>query len=186
MVSTGTRSTRLIILRGDAASGKTTTALALRPLLGERTALIHQDQFRRELLHGPDRLRRAADACVLILGVARQALDLGYDVILDGVFNLRDYAEPLRRLHDDHLGTTLIYQFDVGIDETIRRHSGRALAAAFGEDKLREWYDGWQPLSWYDEARVRGDVSTDDLVTTILKDLTHQRSRRDAAEDESS
>lgn len=76
----GSASTRLVILRGDAASGKTTTALALRPALGPRTALIHQDQFRRELLENPDRMQRAKDASVLIITAARQALDLGYDV----------------------------------------------------------------------------------------------------------
>lgn len=84
MADTGSDSTRLVILRGDAASGKTTTATALRPKLGERVALISQDHFRRELLHDPDRLRRSRDASVLIVGAARQALDLGYDVILDG------------------------------------------------------------------------------------------------------
>ncbi len=50
VTSVGTPSTRLVILRGDAASGKTTTALALRGRLSSKVALIHQDYFRRELL----------------------------------------------------------------------------------------------------------------------------------------
>lgn len=178
MALTGSDSTRLIILRGDAASGKTTTATALRSELGERVALISQDHFRRELLHGADRLQRSRDASILITGTARQALELGYDVILDGIFNLRDYSDAFERLHREHRGTTLIYQFDVGLDETIRRHAGRPLASEFGEDEIRRWHDGWQPLPWFDERRVGPETTTDQLVKIVLEDLGHCRAQR--------
>jgi hypothetical protein len=135
-------------------------------------ALIHQDQFRRELLRNEDRAQRSRDAGILIVGAARSALDLGYDVILDGIFNLRDYSEPFRQLYDDHRGRTRVYQFDVGLDETIRRHSERPLSGAFGEDKIRGWYDGWQPLPWFDETRVGPEVATGELVSMILRDLS--------------
>ncbi|REJ05515.1 hypothetical protein DY023_09750 [Microbacterium bovistercoris] len=171
MTSVGSESTRLVILRGDSASGKTTTAVALRAELGPKVALIHQDYFRREILSNDDRVQRSRDASILIVGAAREALNLGYDVILDGIFNLRDYSAPLERLHDDHRGRTRIYQFDIGLDETIRRHAGRPLAKEFGADKIRDWYDGWQPLPWHDETRVGGEVSTEDLVSSILQDL---------------
>jgi predicted kinase len=171
MIPTGSDSTRLVILRGDAASGKTTTATSLRSELGQRVALISQDHFRREVLHDSDRLRRSRDASVLVVATARQALDLGYDVILDGIFNLRDYSDAFERLHRDHRGTTRIYQFDVGLDETIRRHAGRPLANAFGEDEIRRWHDGWQPLPWFDERRVGPETATEDLVSIILEDL---------------
>jgi len=168
---TGAASTRLIVLRGPSASGKTTAALALRPLLGPKTALIHQDYFRRELLHGDDKLERSADAAAIIIATARQMLDRGYDVILDGIFNLRDYADPLEQLASDHIGTTRVYAFDVALDETIRRHATRPLSTEFGEDELRAWYDGWQPLPHLTETRVTAEVTTDELVATILHDI---------------
>lgn len=171
MISVGSESTRLVILRGDSASGKTTTALALRDKLGQKVALIHQDHFRREILRNEDRAQRSRDASVLIDSAARAALDLGYDVVLDGIFNLRDYSESFERLHAEHRGLTRVYQFDVGLDETIRRHSERPLSSQFGVDKIREWYDGWQPLPWYDETRVVAETTTDDLVSAILLDL---------------
>ncbi|MDR6868194.1 hypothetical protein J2Y69_002808 [Microbacterium resistens] len=123
-----------------------------------------------------DRPQRSRDASILIVGAAREALNLGYDVILDGIFNLRDYSALFERLYDDHRGQTRIYQFDIGLDETIRRHAGRPLSKKFGEEKIRDWYDGWQPLPWHDETRVSGDVSTEDLVALILKDLSLLRS----------
>ncbi|MDR2997988.1 MAG: hypothetical protein LBU78_07705, partial [Microbacterium sp.] len=67
MTPVGSASTRLVILRGDSASGKTTTALALRERLGLKVALIHQDQFRRELLRNEDRAQRSRDAGILIV-----------------------------------------------------------------------------------------------------------------------
>lgn len=84
---------------------------------------------------------------------------------------MRDYSALFERLGDDYRGQTRISQFDIGLDETIRRHAGRPLSNDFGEDKIRDWYDGWQPLPWHDETRVRSDVSTQDLVSTILHDL---------------
>lgn len=184
MTAVGSESTHLVIFRGDSASGKTTTALALREELGPKVALIHQDYFRREILSNDDKPQRSRDASILIVGAAREALNLGYDVILDGIFNVRDYSAPFERLHDDHRGQTRIYQFDVGLDETIRRHAGRPLSKKFGEDKIRDWYDGWQPLTWFDETRVGSDDTTEELVSTILQDLGLQHSRRQMTEHE--
>ncbi|MEV8250895.1 AAA family ATPase [Microbacterium sp. NPDC076768] len=167
----GSADTRLVVLRGDSGSGKTTTAKALRPLLGTKTAVIHQDYFRRELLAGAEKASRSADAAVLIEATARRSLDLGYDVILDGVFNLRDYRELLEQLWHDHVGATRIYQFDVGFDETVRRHRMRSLRHAFSADQMREWYDGWQPLEFVEEGRVGPEESLDHLVARIVADL---------------
>ncbi|WP_435744786.1 AAA family ATPase [Microbacterium sp. PMB16] len=174
-MTVGTRSTRLVIIRGDAASGKTTTALALRPELGAKVAVIHQDYVRRELLSNPDSRERSRDASVVIVATARQALELGYDVVLDGIFNLRDYSAPFERLHQEHIGSTAICQFDLGIAETLRRHAARPLGQVISEGKIREWHDGWQPLPWFDERRIGADAATADIVAMILSDLSVQR-----------
>jgi len=64
---------------------------------------------------------------------------------------------------------------DVGLDETIRRHAGRPLSNAFGEEKLREWHDGWQPLPWFDERRIGPDARPGEIVSMILQDLSADR-----------
>lgn len=172
MTAVGSADTRLVVLRGDSGSGKTTTALALRPLLGAKTAIIHQDHFRRTLLAGGEKGSRSADAAALIDTVARQSLDLGYDVILDGVFNLRDYAGRLEQLWRDHLGTTRIYQFDVGFDETVRRHGTRELRHAFTPEQMREWFDGWQPLAFVEEGRIGPEEELPEILSRIVADVT--------------
>ncbi|MFJ2551641.1 AAA family ATPase [Microbacterium sp. NPDC087591] len=184
MAAIGSASTRLIILRGDSGSGKTTTAAALRPLLRPKTAVIHQDYFRRELLAGGEKESRSADAAALVDAAARQSLDLGYDVILDGVFNLRDYASRLEQLWRDHRGVTRIYQFDVGYEETVRRHEGRELRHAFTAEQMREWFDGWQPLTFVDEGRIGPDESLADVTRRIIADvgLAALETREDSAD----
>lgn len=171
MAAVGTASTRLVVLRGDSGSGKTTTAAALRPLLGQKTAVIHQDYFRRELLMGGEKESRSADAAVLVDAAARQSLDLGYDVILDGIFNLRDYAQRLEQLWKEHRGLTRIYQFDVGFEETVRRHETRPLRHVFTAEKMRGWYDGWQPLHFVEEGRIGPDEALDQVVARIIADV---------------
>lgn len=172
VASIGSASTRLIVLRGDSGSGKTTTAAALRPLLGPQTAVIHQDYFRRDLLAGGEKTTRSEDAAILIEAVVRQSLDLGYDVILDGILNLRDYAERLEQLWRDHRGVTRIYQFDVGFDETVRRHETRELRHAFTAEKMREWHDGWQPLEFVEEGRIGPDETLAQITTRIIAEIS--------------
>lgn len=177
MVAIGSASTRLIVLRGDSGSGKTTTVEALRPLLGPRTAVVHQDYFRRELLAGGE--SRSADAAILIDNAVRQSLDLGYDVIMDGIFNLRDYADRLEQLWRDHLGSTRIYQFDVGFEETVRRHETRELRHDFAADRMRDWYDGWQPLEFVQEGRIGPQETLAQIIARIVADLGQATSERD-------
>ncbi len=106
-----------------------------------------------------------------IEATARLALAAGYDVIMEGVFNLRDYGALLRQLHMDHRGQSRYYQFDIGLDETIDRHQRRPLRSAFGPDEIREWYDGWQPLPFTTERRLGPELSTDAIVHLILDDF---------------
>jgi predicted kinase len=51
---TGSPTSRLLVLRGNSGSGKSTTAQTLRDRLGRGTAWIEQDQIRRILLWEKD------------------------------------------------------------------------------------------------------------------------------------
>ena len=51
----GTRETRLIVLRGNSASGKSTVAASLRDRFGRGLALVAQDNLRRQVLRERDR-----------------------------------------------------------------------------------------------------------------------------------
>lgn len=50
----GTEETRLVVLRGNSASGKSTVAAGLRERFGRNLALVGQDNLRRVVLGEPD------------------------------------------------------------------------------------------------------------------------------------
>lgn len=170
MSSTGDSHTELVVLRGNSGSGKTTTALALRPLLGEHVAWIEQDYLRRTVLSEPDRGHLSANVH-LVDSVVRLALDHGFSVITEGIFNPRDYADTFRRLASDHAGRTLFAAFDIPFEETLVRHSTRPMAAVFGENEMSEWYRGWDPLPFVDEYRIPQTSSLDETVEALLGKL---------------
>lgn len=139
-VRTGSPHTRLIVLRGNSGSGKTTVARAVRARYGRGVAVVSQDVLRRDVLGEADGPSGAN--CGLVDTVTRYALDHGFHVVLEGILNSRKYAEMLRALGEEHRGLTRYYYFDVPFEETLRRHASRPQAAEFGEAEMREW---WRP-----------------------------------------
>jgi predicted kinase len=164
----GSDRTRLIVLRGNSASGKTTTAMALRLRMGRETALVQQDVMRRVILKEHD--VPGGINIDLIELTTRFALDRGYDVILEGILSAARYGEMLRGLLDDHLGSTSFYYFDVSLAETFRRHATRPLASEFGQEEMRRWYREADLLGVPHERVIPESRSLDETVSAILSD----------------
>jgi predicted kinase len=87
---TGTSRTRLIIVRGNSGSGKSTVARAVRTGYGRGCALVEQDYLRRILLQERDVDGGVAPA--LIAHTVRFALDHGYHVVLEGILARSRYG----------------------------------------------------------------------------------------------
>jgi len=103
MAQTGTAATRLVVLRGNSGSGKSTVATLLRDRIGRGVAWVEQDYIRRILLREHD--RPDATNIGLLGHTVRYALDAGYHVILEGILNSGRYAAMLTELTADHRGT---------------------------------------------------------------------------------
>lgn len=89
-MTVGAPDTRLIVLRGNSASGKSSVAAGLRERFGRGLALVAQDNLRRIVLRERD--RPGAANIGLIDTVARYALDAGYHVVLEGSCTPTDTA----------------------------------------------------------------------------------------------
>jgi predicted kinase len=137
-VRTGAESTRLIVLRGNSGSGKSSIAAEIRARHGRGIALVGQDNLRREVLKERDTADGANIG--LIDGVARYALDHGFHVIIDGILYEAHYGTMLRALRDDHRGLSRFYYLDVPFEETMRRHATRRQAGDFGRTEMTAWY----------------------------------------------
>jgi AAA domain len=137
-MTVGSDRTRLIVLRGNSGSGKSSVAMALREAHGRGLAWVSQDLIRRIILRERD--RPGGVNVGLIDHVARYSLDHGYHAVLDGIFYADRYEQMLDGLRRDHLGRSCFYYLDISWEETVRRHATRPQAAEFGVDDMRDWY----------------------------------------------
>ena len=134
----GSEDTRLVILRGNSASGKSSVAAGLRERFGRGLALVGQDNLRRTVLRERD--RPGAANIGLIDVTARYALDAGFHVVVEGILYADRYGDMLAQLRADHRGVTHGYYLHIPLDETLVRHSSKPIADDVNEAQLREWY----------------------------------------------
>lgn len=158
----------LIVVRGNAASGKSTVARMLQNELDGGAALIEQAYLRRTML-GETAAPFSPLSIALPCAIALQCLQAGRHVILEGIFNAHRYAESLQALATEHGGRSLFYAFDLELDETLRRHNTREREhQEFGEVEMREWFHGWQPLPFVTEHRITAEESAEETTRRIV------------------
>ncbi len=110
-VMVGTEETRLVVLRGNSASGKSSLAAGLRERFGRGLAVVGQDNLRRIVLGERD---RPGAANIGLIGLtARYALDAGFHVVVEGILYADRYGDMLDQLRADHRGPTHSYYLDV-------------------------------------------------------------------------
>ncbi|MGI5459050.1 AAA family ATPase [Streptomyces sp. CA-249302] len=163
----GSEETRLIVLRGNSASGKSSVAAGIRDRFGRGLALVGQDNLRRVVLRERD--RPGAANIGLIDTVARYALDAGYHVVLEGLLYADHYGEMLARLRADHRGPTHGYYLDVPFEETLARHATKPIANEVGEAELRDWYRPLDLLPGGVESVIGAESGLVETVERIMR-----------------
>ena len=128
--------TKLIILRGNSGSGKTTIARLLQQELGMGTLLVSQDVVRREMLRVKDTAHNLS--IDLIKKIAMYGKDRCSYVIVEGILATSRYRSMLLDLIDYFDGKAWVYYFDLPFAETLLRHQKRANSREFGEPELRK------------------------------------------------
>ncbi|MDD3277967.1 MAG: kinase [Lachnospiraceae bacterium] len=156
---------KLIILRGNSGSGKTTIAKELQKRFGRNTMLISQDMIRREMLRvkdGENTLAVPLMKELLIYGKEHSEI-----VILEGIM----YADWYRSLFElaVHLYNTGVYAyyFDLPFEETLKRHQTKVNCNDFGEDEMRSW---WREKDFSDvlnEISITSDKEKESIVSEI-------------------
>lgn len=159
----------LITIRGNSASGKSTVADGIRSAYGRGVAIVGQDLLRRQVLR---ELPAPGGVNVgLIDLVARHALDHGYHTIVEGILEASVYGDMLMELVKDHRGAgghTASYYLDVPLEETLRRHAGKSIAAEVSEDQLRRWYLTGDVVPGLQEVILGDATELPDVVSTVL------------------
>ncbi|MGW1600505.1 AAA family ATPase [Streptomyces eurythermus] len=164
----GSEETRLVVLRGNSASGKSCVANGLREKFGRGLALVAQDNLRRVVLREHD--RPGAANIGLIDLTARYALDAGYHVVVEGILYADRYGDMLTRLRADHRGPTHNYYLDVPLDETLTRHATKPLADEVDGERLRDWYRPLDLLPGGIETVIGADSALHETIDRIMLD----------------
>ena len=163
---------KLIILRGNSGSGKSTTARALQKKLGRGTMLISQDVVRREMLFvkdGPD-----TEAVQLLMELARYGKNNSSIVILEGILNSKWYKSLFENLQREFQGRILAYYFDIPFEETLKRHQQKPNAHEFGEEEMRRWWSEKDLLGIISEEMLDKDLGLDEVVDKVFQDVSNK------------
>ncbi len=167
---------KLIIIRGNSGSGKSVIAKQLQQDLqprfakdlGHGTMLVSQDVIRRDILRTKD--GPGNPSVQLIKDTATYGLNIGFDVIIEGILVRNVYGTMLREL-SALFTETHAYYFDISFEETLRRHHTKPNAHEFGEEEMRRWYVPKDLLSLPDERIFNDHQSQNDIFRSILSDL---------------
>lgn len=158
---------KLIILRGNSGSGKTTTAKVLQKKFGHGTMLISQDVVRREMLYVKDGPNTEASQLLLELALyGKKHCDI---VILEGILNSKWYRNLFENLLQEFNNQIYAYYFDIPFEETLNRHQTKPYANEFGEKELREWWNEKDLLDIIPEVRLNQELSLDEVVDMIYE-----------------
>jgi ABC-type phosphate/phosphonate transport system ATPase subunit len=156
---------KLIVIRGNSGSGKSSTARTLRDLGGRGVALVEQDYLRRIVLREHDVPDGANIG--LIAQTVRYALHHEYHVILEGILYTAHYEAMLEALVRDHRGEAYHYYFDISFEETVRRHTESPRAGDFTPAQMRAWYIERDLLRFTNERVIPESATLEQTVDRI-------------------
>jgi predicted kinase len=158
---------RLIVIRGNSGSGKTSVVEGVRAAYGRGIAWIEQDYVRRIIFKELDEPDGANIA--MIAQIARHALARGYHAVVEGIMPTVRYGGMLAELAREYAGSAYFYYLDIPFDETVRRH-GREKASAFTAADMAGWYRERDLLEQPRETVIDETSSLDATVQQILTD----------------
>lgn len=161
---------KLIILRGNSGSGKTTVAKELQKKFGRNTMIISQDVVRRDMLKvkdGPTTEALPLMRELLIYGKKHSEI-----TILEGIM-YADWYQPLFECAVREFESEIYaYYFDLPFEETLQRHATKPNRADFGEQDMRRWWKEKDFIRIIPEKIVTKDFSISDTVNMIYDRLS--------------
>lgn len=157
---------KLIILRGNSGSGKTTVAKELQNRFGSNTLLISQDVIRRDMLKVKD--GENTPAIPLMMELLTHGSRNSEVAILEGIMNA-DWYRPLFELAVELYGSGIFaYYFDLPFEETLKRHQTKPNRHEFGEEAMRRWWKEKDFSDVLNEVSITSEKSIEMIVDEIL------------------
>lgn len=160
---------KIIILRGNSGSGKSTVAQAIQERLIPHPVLIEHDHFRRKILkehEGPDIINDE-----LVFRTVQFALENDRDVIIEGIMWITRYKKLFDKILKIHPNQNYFYYFDIPFKETLRRHATKK-NVDFGENEMRLWFKENNASGYPGEIIIPETNSFNETVSQIIAEIT--------------
>lgn len=172
---------RLIILRGNSGSGKTTVARLLQGKFGPNTMLISSDTVRMEMLHvwGAQGIEKSQPLMIELLKYGKQHSEI---TILEGVLPADAYDTLFQTALQEYENNILAYYYDIPFEETLIRHKTKPNCNDFGEEDMRRWWREKDYLGIVQEKILHKEVSLENAVELIYEDCINAMGRRGDAD----
>ncbi len=158
---------KIIIIRGNSGSGKTTVAKELCKRLGTDCMLLSQDAIRRDLLHTSDGENSIA------IDLLEQLTLFGKShsnfIVLEGILNSRWY-KALFNLIQKNFNNIYAYYYDIPFDETVKRFLTKSNTDYTIQD-MERWWNENDLIGFNEEKIISKDMSVNDVVEMILNDI---------------
>ncbi len=158
---------KLIILRGNSGSGKTTVSKELQKRFGRNTMLISQDMVRLQMLYAKD--AEALPLIIQLLKYGRQNSDI---TILEGILDSEVYESLFETAVKEYGADIFAFYYDLPFEETLRRHATKPNRAEFGEQDMRRWWKEKDYTNVIPEKTITRDMSISDTVDMIYNAVT--------------
>lgn len=158
---------KIIIIRGNSGSGKTTVAKELCKQLDKDCMLLSQDVIRRDILHtndGADSVAIELLSKLVLFGKEHSNI-----VILEGIINSNWY-KPLFDTIQKNFSNIYSYYYDIPFDETVRRFQTKN-NVNFTEQDMKRWWNEKDILGFENEKMITKEMSVFDTVKMILGDI---------------
>ena len=161
---------KIVLLRGNSGSGKSTVGKVLQQKMGRGALLISQDYVRREMLRVKDEPNNQA------IGLLENLVLYGNKncefSILEGILYANIYESLFSLIEEVYAGHIYAYYFDLPFEETLKRHRQKPNANDFGEPEMRRWWREKDYLDHIHEKTISKEMSIRETVELIYGDLT--------------
>ena len=155
---------KLIIVRGNSGSGKTSLAKALQKKFGRNTMLISQDMVRIQMLNAKD--VQALPLLIKLLQYGRQNSEI---TILEGILDSEYYTPLFQTALEEYGSNIFAFYYDLPFEETLLRHNTKPNKAEFGEQDMRRWWKEKDYIGIIPEKIITKDMSLEDTVELLEK-----------------
>lgn len=160
---------KLVIIRGNSGSGKSSLARKLQAHYGRGTLLIAQDTVRRDML------KEKVEPGNLSIDLTETLVRFGYEhdllVLVEGFYETDIYGQMLEQLKKLFSPQVFAYYYDLSFEETVRRHQTRAKQEEFTPADMKRWWKDRDFLGWEEEAFFTDEDSLETAFDKICSAL---------------